>query len=99
MRAVVLAFAVCAVLAGQTPPVLDIVLLVEDAIPVTLVGRTDLNTLGPGDRLALMTFSKNQSLKLALEGDFRKEFRAIRKLDSRGTSIHDSPLGCHPEGH
>jgi len=86
MRAIVLIFALSATVFGQALPALDIVLLVEDSIPVTnLVSRTDLRTLGSHDRVAVMTFSSGQSLKLALDGDYGKEFRAIRKLDSKGT--------------
>jgi len=82
---ILLALALCASLAGQTPLALDIVLLVEDSIPVTnFVSRTDLNNIRPGDRLAVMTFSNKQSLKLPLEGDFGKQFRAVHKLDSKG---------------
>jgi len=33
----------------------------------------------------VMTFSGKQSLKLPLEGDYSKVFRAIHKLDSNGT--------------
>jgi len=86
MRPIILIFALSATAFGQTPPALDIVLLVEDSIPVTnLVSRTDLRTLGSHDRVAVMTFSGGQSLKLALDGDYGKEFRAIHKLDSKGT--------------
>ena len=86
MRPIILVLALGAAVFGQTTPPLDIVLLVEDSIPVTnLVSRTDLHALNSQDRIAVMTFSNNQSLKLALEGDYSKGFRAIHKLDSKGT--------------
>jgi len=86
MRPTILIFALSATAFGQTPPALDIVLLVEDSIPVTnLVSRTDLRGLASRDRVAVMMFSSKQSLKLALEGDYGKEFRASHQLDSKGT--------------
>src|SRR6185436_20542255 len=85
MRSLISALVLGTALFGQPPPALDIVLLVEDSIPVTnLVSRTDLKSLRSGDRVAVMTFSGKQSLKLPLEGNYSKTFRAINKLDSNG---------------
>ena len=86
MRAIILVLAFGLALSGQTPPALDVVLLVEDSVPATrLARRTDLSAFSPGDRLAVMTFSGKQSLKLPLEEDYEKVERAIGKLDGSGT--------------
>jgi len=86
MRAVALAFTVGAGLFGQAPPELDVVLLVEDSIPATsLARRSDWGALTSGDRVAVMTFSSQQSLKLAFEEDWAIIDLALGKLDSKGT--------------
>jgi len=89
MRAVGLVFVLGAfvlgtALFGQTLPALDAVLLVEDSIAATsLVRRSDLSSLGPDDRVAVMTFAGTQSLKLAFGADRAEAGRAIGTLDSR----------------
>lgn len=85
MRVFVITLALAAAVFSQSPPALDVVLLVEDSIAATgLVRRPDLRSLRPGDRVAVMTFADKQSLKLAFEADPAKIDHAVSNLDARG---------------